>query len=397
MADIFPFKGIIYDKDYVSDKIMAPPYDVIDDTQREELKNESPFNIVRLTLPDSYDTAKTTLDKWLKDGILRFDDKCCFYSYQCDYTIEGKSVRLNGFIAALKVEEFGGNIKPHEKTLKGPKIDRFNLITKTNAMFCPIMGLYRHNDKIESVLNLEREPFFEAKFEGLNHRISRITDKKHIETIQTALKDEFIIIADGHHRYETALMIKEYYNKQGIKEGGFDYIMILLLDAKTGGLSLNPIHRVVKDIDDVDAFLSELKKYFVVYDEDDGGWDFAMYDGKGFVYLKLKDNRPSDVLKRLDVSIFEDYIYKRILHLTDEDIRNQNVAGYAHSKEEVLRLVNSKKARLGFILKPMSFEELVEITDKGLTVPQKSTFFYPKIPSGLVGYHFKSIEGCKNV
>ncbi|WP_022670059.1 DUF1015 domain-containing protein [Hippea alviniae] len=397
MAEVFPFKGVVYDRDYAKEEIMAPPYDVINDKEKKMLKEKSPFNIVRLTLPDSYDKAKETLSKWLNDGVLKFDEQCCFYSYQCDYEFEGKNIRLNGFIAALKVEEFGGSVKPHEKTLKGPKIDRFNLITKTNAMFCPIMGLYNHNKEIEEILNIDRESFFEEEFENIKHRIARITDKDQIRTIQNALKSESIIIADGHHRYETALMIKEYYNKQGIKEGGFDYIMILLLDAQTGGLSLNPIHRLVKKIDDFDAFLTELKRYFVIYSEDDGNWDFAMYDGEGFVYLRFKENKPSDLLKRLDVSIFEDYIYKKILNLTDKDIKNQRVAGYAHSKDELIELVNSKKARLGFVLKPMSFEELVEITNKGLTVPQKSTFFHPKIPSGLVGYHFKSIEGCRDV
>jgi len=399
MALVYPFKGILYDESLRKETIMAPPYDVINKDRRKELKSKSSVNIVNLTLPDTYDRAKELLSDWLKRGILKLDNSCSFYTYTANYEFDGSKRTLKGFIAALKVEPFGGHIKPHEKTLKGPKIDRFNLITKTNAMFCPIMGLYTKDDKIEKVINNSSndKPIFSATFENIDHKLFKITGKKDIETIHNSFKDKDIIIADGHHRYETALMIKEHYNKHGIKEGGFDYIMILLIDAESGGLSLSAIHRVVKDLKDFDWFLKELKKYFYVFEDKTDDYDFIMYRNKNYYYLKLKDEKPKDTIERLNSKIFENYIYKRIFNLTDEDIKNQRVAGYAHSENEVVGMVDKGEASLGFILKPMSYKELVIVTKEGLTVPQKSTFFYPKIPSGLVGYHFKSIEGCKDV
>ncbi len=399
MALIYPFKGVLYDESLRKENIMAPPYDVINDDQRKELKSKSELNIVNLTLPDTYGKARELLNNWLEKGILKLDSECAFYTYTADYEFDGKRKTLKGIIAALKVEPFGSHIKPHEKTLKGPKIDRFNLITKTNAMFCPIMGLYTNSMDIDRAINdsLDSKPIFSATFENIDHKLFKITDRKAIKTIHGYFMDKDIIIADGHHRYETALMIKEFYNKQGIKEGGFDYIMTLLVDAESGGLSLSAIHRVVKDLKDFDWFLEELKKYFYVTEDKKGDYDFVMYHAKRFFYLKLKDKKPKDTIERLNSKIFENYVYKRILKLTDEDIKNQKVAGYAHSEKEVIEMVDKGEASLGFILKPMSYEELAAVTKEGLTVPQKSTFFYPKIPSGLVGYHFKSIEGCKDV
>ncbi len=399
MALVYPFKGVLYNESLRTENTMAPPYDVINENERKKLQNKSKLNIVNLTLPDTYDKARELLSSWFGKQILKLDDECSFYTYTADYEFGNNKRILKGFIAALKVEAFGGHIKPHEKTLKGPKIDRFNLIAKTNAMFCPIMGLYTKSKDVGDIINssLNSRPIFSATFENIEHKLFKITDKKDIETIHSCFKDKDIIIADGHHRYETALMIKEYYNKQGIKEGGFDYILILLIDAGSGGLSLSAIHRVVANLKDFDWFLKELRRYFYVNESTTNDYDFIMYYSKRFFYLKLKDKKPKDTIERLNSNIFENYIYKKILRLSDDDIKNQKTAGYAHSEREVIDMVDRGEASLGFILKPMSYDELAKVTEEGLTVPQKSTFFYPKIPSGLVGYHFKSIEDCKDV
>ncbi len=399
MAFIYPFKGVLFNESLRTESTIAPPYDVINDDEREKLKNKSELNIVNLTLPDTYNKAKELLNNWLEQDILKLDNECAFYAYKANYEFGGEKKTLKGFIGALKVEPFGGHIKPHEKTLKGPKIDRFNLITKTNAMFCPIMGLYTKGEDIGGIIDisLNSQPIFSETFDNIDHKLFKIMNKKDIETIHDCFKGKNIIIADGHHRYETALMIKEFYNKQGLKEGGFDYIMILLIDAESGGLSLSAIHRVIKDLKDFNWFISELKKHFYVSEEKIKDYDFVMYRKDKFFYLKLKNEKPKDTLERLNSKLFEKYIYKKILKLTDEDIKNQRIAGYAHSEREVIDMVDKGEADIGFILKPLSYEELVSVTKEGLTVPQKSTFFYPKIPSGLVGYHFKSIEDCKDV
>ncbi len=396
MAHIKPFKGIFYKN--ISQNVIAPPYDVINKEQRKKLIKKSQTNIVNITLPDSYDKAKQLLDNWFEDKVLTFDNSCGYYLYTAEYTFEGKKRILKGFLSALKLEKFGGSIKPHEKTLKGPKIDRFNLITKTNAMFCPIMGLYLSDGSIKDIINnvLKKEkPIINVEFENIKHKIYPIYNKTR--EISNSLKNKDVIIADGHHRYETALMIQEYFNKQGIKKGGFDYIMTLMIDAKDGGLSLSPIHRLVKTIDDFNSFLNQLKQYFIIEKTTNNKYDFIMYHKGKFYFLTFNGIKNKDLIGKLDVSIFEKYIYKNILNLTQEDITNQKIAGYAHSKQEVVDIVNNKEADVGFILNPMEYDNLIEIANAGLTVPQKSTFFHPKIPSGLVGYHFKSIEECDNV
>lgn len=395
MALIRPFKGVMYQN--ISSSVMAPPYDVIDKNERERLATNNPYNIVKITLPDTYDSAKQLVDLWLSSNVLKFDKECAYYIYTAEYEFDGIKKLLKGFLAALKLEEFGGHIKPHEKTLKGPKIDRFNLITKTNAMFCPIMGLYFPNenltDIIENTIN-SKKPAIDIEFEGIRHKLYPLYEKS--ESVSQELQNEDVIIADGHHRYETALMIKEYFNKQGIKNGGFDYIMTLMIDAKAGGLSLFPIHRLIKKVDDFKQFTGRLKEYFTV-ENGKHNCDFLMYHSGEFYSLKFKQKRSDDLIEKLDVSVFERYIYQNILGLTKEDITNQKVAGYAHSQKEVIELVDKGEADIGFILNPMDYDDLVAIAEKGLTVPQKSTFFHPKIPSGLVGYHFESIKGCENV
>ncbi len=395
MALVYPFKGIRYKA--VNEKVMAPPYDVIDKEKREKLIAQSDSNIVRITLPDSYDNAKKLVDGWLNNDILRFDEHCSYYIYTAEYRYGDTKKTLKGVLAALKLEPFGKNIKPHEKTLKGPKIDRFNLITKTSAMFCPIMGIYSSDNKIYNLTDeviKSQKAAIDVEFENIRHRIYPVKDD--LNTIHNSLVDSGIIIADGHHRYETALMIQEYYNKQGIKNGGFDYIMTLLIDAKDGGLSLFPIHRLIRKTDNFNEFMKKLGYYFDIA-QGRRNCDFLMYSNGQFYSLTFKLKRDADLIKRLDVSIFEEYVYKKILGLTQDDIKNQKIAGYAHSSEEVINIVDKKEAEIGFILNPMDYKDLVEIAEEGLTVPQKSTFFYPKIPSGLVGYHFESIKGCNNV
>jgi len=400
MPDVYPFRGVGFSENIKIDDVIAPPYDVIDKNHREKLKSSDEHNIVRIILPDSYEGAKDLMNDWLKNNVLKFDKRCSFYIYTCEYELEGKMGFAKGFLGALKLEEFGKHIKPHEKTLKGPKIDRFNLITRTNAMFCPIMSFYSdENLSINALIDkiiAQKKPDISAKLENAVHKIYAISDTDDILTIKRAMSNKNVIIADGHHRYETALMIQKYYNSKGIKNGGFDYIMTLFMDSNSGGLALLPIHRVVKKIDNFPAFLEKLKKHFnITGGERDA--DFVMYHNKKFYFLKLNLERTGDILDKTDVRIFEKYVYEDALSLSLEDIKNQKITGYANSEKEVADMVDKHIAEAGFIMHPMGYGELMKIVDSGLTVPQKSTFFYPKIPSGLVAYHFDSMKGCNNV
>ena len=396
MPIVEPFKGIFF-KEKKIDELVCPPYDVIDSDYKSQLLSKDEFNIVRIVLPEGdndqkYENAKNILSTWILQKKLIFDEDCSFYAYSCKYSIDEIEKTLFGFLGALKLEELGGSIKPHEKTLKGPKIDRFKLITSTNAMFCPIMMIYDNVQLSNFIKNSVKKSLFEVNFENKLHKVYKINDISVIDYIKQSIKNQTLVIADGHHRYETCLSIKEHYKQIGSKIPGSDYALVFFVDKKDE-LSLMPIHRLIKNID-IDKFKQKLYKFFEI--GDNYNYDIVMYDGE-FTYLKFINKDTEGLIEKLDAKRFEDVVFKGMLNLSDADIASNEISGYAHSKEEVVKSVDKKEAVLGFLLKPVTYETLFEITSHNLTFPQKSTYFYPKIPSGLVGYHFSSIEGCENV
>ncbi|OSS43120.1 hypothetical protein DESAMIL20_228 [Desulfurella amilsii] len=396
MPIVEPFKGIFF-KEKKIDTYVCPPYDVIDSDYKNQLLSKDEFNIVRIVLPEGendqkYKNAKNILKAWILQKKLIFDEDCSFYAYSCKYSIDGVEKTLFGFLGALKLEELGGSIKPHEKTLKGPKIDRFKLITSTNAMFCPIMMIYDNVQLSDFIKKCNKEDLFEVNFENKLHKVYKINDASAINHIKQKIKNQTLVIADGHHRYETCLSIKEHYKQIGQETPGSDYALVFFVD-KNDELSLMPIHRLIKKIN-IDKLKQKLYNFFEIGDV--FNYDIVMYDGE-FTYLKYMKKITDGLIERLDVKIFEDVVFKGMLNLSDADIASNEISGYAHSKEEVVKSVDRKEAAAGFLLKPITYDTLFEITSHNLTFPQKSTYFYPKIPSGLVGYHFSSIEGCKNV
>jgi len=397
MPTIEPFRAILF-KEKTIDNYICPPYDVIDNEYKKQLMLKSEFNIVRIILPEpnsdvKYENAKNTLNLWLTKQMLTFDKDCSFYVYSCRYSLDGFEKELWGFLGALKLEKLGDSIKPHEKTLKGPKIDRFKLITSTNAMFCPIMMIYDNKHVAEFIKNTKKELLYEVSFEEKLHKVSKINDGDSIDYIKRLMSNQTLVIADGHHRYETCLSIKEYYEQQGLKNNGSDYALVFFVD-KSDELSLLPIHRLVKKIN-IDDFKKKIYDYFEIADKTN--YDIVMYDGN-FTYLRFKNKKHlENPLENLDVKVFENVVFKEMLHLSDVDIANNEISGYAHSQDEVIKSVDKGEAVVGFVLKPITYDILFDITSRNLTFPQKSTYFYPKIPSGLVGYHFDSIKGCKHV
>ncbi len=396
MPVVEPFRGLVFKEKHI-DSYVCPPYDVIDTDYKKQLLHKSDFNIVRIVLPEGendkkYVNAKEILDSWILKEKLIFDNECSFYTYTCTYNIDNTKKTLFGFLGALKLEGFGNSIKPHEKTLKGPKIDRFKLIKSTNAMFCPIMMIYDNKQLSNFVKDCTKQHLFEVYFEDKVHNIYKINETQAINYIKNSIKNHTLIIADGHHRYETCLSIKDYYNKSSQKNLGSEYTLVFFVD-KNDGLSLLPIHRLIKKIN-IEDFKQKLYNFFELGNEND--YDIAMYDGI-FTYLKYLNKNATNLIDRLDVKRFENVVFKNILKLSDEDIASNEISGYAHTKEEVIKSVDKREAVVGFLLKPTSYDTLFEVTQSNLTFPQKSTYFYPKIPSGLVGYHFSSIEGCQNV
>lgn len=401
MAKIIPFKGIYYNTDKVSgDDVIAPPYDVITSVQREILYQKSPYNIIRIDfgkeIPgdneknNKYSRAKDYLEGWLKDGILKLDERECFYVYECEYFISGERKRLKGIMALVKVEELGKGVYPHEATHSKPKADRLNLMRACKANISPIYSLYKSKEKITSSIidKIKDEPLITAHdFDGAVHRLYRICDTKDINLIINELADKPIFIADGHHRYEVALQ----YKKEMGKSGPWDYVMMFLANMVDEGITILPTHRMIKGIKreevlyklepdfiiescglecDIKKKLSlEGKNTIGLYLGSNENWYILRYKG-----TDLKDVEP--VLRDLDVVILQELIIKRDLGITD--------VAYEMDISESLKKVKDGEFDAVFFLNPTKVEDVERVALAGQRMPPKSTYFYPKLLTGLV-------------
>ncbi|MDA8105888.1 MAG: DUF1015 domain-containing protein, partial [Nitrospiraceae bacterium] len=270
MAEVIPFDGVLYDAPLATKEsgadLLAPPYDIITPEFREDLYQRSPYNIVRIDfgkeLPgddsshNRYTRAKNFLDEWLRGGVLTRSQRPCFYSYEISYKIGNIDKTLSGFLGLVRLEELGkGNIYPHEYTHSKPKKDRLNLMRICGANISPIFSLYRSNEgKTAAVLaGVHDAPArVEARDpDGAVHRLWEVSDPKAIAAIEEELRGKAIFIADGHHRYETALA---YQREMRVKEGAsgsprpYDYVLMFLANMADEGLTILPTHRLVKKI-----------------------------------------------------------------------------------------------------------------------------------------------------
>jgi len=267
MADIIPFRGLLYDISKVSlGEVVAPPYDIITDEGRESLYRQSPYNIVRIDFgkeepgdneaENKYTRARGYLDAWTKGGILTRSDKPSFYAYEMIYTVEGVRKRLPGFLCLVRLEELGkGSIYPHECTHSNPKQDRLNLLKACEANTSPIFSLYTSSgDGISGILSMRTltKPHLQATDSSGNvHRLWPIDHAGEIEIMKQELAGQAIFIADGHHRYETSL---EYQRQMSAKKASasgeepYDYTLMFLANLKDEGITILPTHRLVKEI-----------------------------------------------------------------------------------------------------------------------------------------------------
>ena len=381
MLEIKPFKATIYNKKISPDSVIAPPYDVIDKEKREQLYARSKYNITHIILPEGknkYECAGDLLREWIHKNILLKENISALFIYEQIFNWEGKQKILKGFVGALQLEEWGRNVYPHEKTLSGPKIDRFNLITQAKTFFSPILALYEDDKEIEQIFSLydKKPPDICAYYEQNIHKIWKITEKENIDIVCSAMRKKKAIIADGHHRYETALNIKKAY-----PHAGCNNIPVMFMGMKKSGLLLLPIHRLIEKTDE--NFLKRLSQYFSIEESTKKDSEIVMYDGKNYYNLntKIKRNEPLPIF-------FDHIIYRKILRLSEEDMKKQQNVGYAHSTAEAIKAIDGKKAKYAFLLRAISYKEFTDVVKKGVILPQKSTFFYPKVLSGLIMYTF---------
>jgi uncharacterized protein (DUF1015 family) len=425
MARVEPLAALHYDSAVAGplQDLAAPPYDVIDPEQRAELESRSPYNVVALDLPedpgggDRYAHAARLLDDWRAQGAVVRDDEPALWALVQDYTgPDGRRLTRNGFFARVRVEDYGpGTIRPHERTHPGPKEDRLRLTRATQANLSPIFSLYSDPD-LRAWQALEpatrEEPFGEvSEPDGTRNRLWRVTDADAIATVQDALADVELLIADGHHRYETA---RVYADEVG-GEGPHRYVLMCLVALQDEGLTVFPTHRLVDGLrgtDKPETLAATLRSSFDI--EPIEADDLVPPDGNGDTIqmgymdshfrrafrLTLKDQAIADEAladmpepyRHLDTAVLEAIVLKGPLGLSEDDISHLRGLGYARSFEEARELVESGTFDAGFFLRGIPVTQIQEVAAAGVNMPPKSTYFYPKVPTGLL---FNPLSGLE--
>lgn len=403
MANVNGFRGFRYNPEKIEDlkEVFAPPYDVISSREQEELYGLSPYNVVRLILPNcggeqKYIKAGERLRDWISGEILIQDAEPSVYPYEQEFDLDGKKITRRGFIAAVRIEDFSSKIiLPHERTFPKPKMDRLKLTLACKANLSPVFSIYSDpGGSVQKAIDkyMGDDPLADFVYrDGVRNRIWKISDRDLLSMIRTTMSDYNLLIADGHHRYETAL---EYRNIQrNLSNGGsgsepYEYVMMYLCCAEDGGLVINPTHRVIKNIgySDTGRFFGELGRRFSIeekpIDEAVGALkynEFAVVcnDSKNIFVIAPKHEGNS---RHLDLGV-------RNLHgavfgaMIDEE---KSEILYTKSLEEVVNLVRGGEYKLGFILPPLSALDILQVVLADEKLPHKTTYFYPKILSGLV-------------
>ena len=430
--EVKPFKAFRFDAGVVGDvgSCISPPYDVINPAQQEQLYEKSKYNIIRIikgktTSFDNQDNNQYTraadyLKTWVDKGVLKQDSTEAIYAYVQDFEVVGSHFQRSSFIALARLEEFGQTVKPHEKTLDEPKVDRLNLKRATVAKFGLVFMLYEDKQKIADEIVRQaatQEPLVDHTDEqGVRHRLFAITAKDSIDAIAGMMADKSCIIADGHHRYETAL---NYYKET--KNPAAGYQMTAFVNTHNEGLAILATHRLVGNLDNfqLDKLIVALKENFEIaefsfdsdqsriearermsaklgnmFDEDKNA--FGIYGGNNAFYVAvLKDKQSmdsvasgmSDAWRSLDVSVLHRLVLEKILGIGEKELARGGNVEYVKDTgsavDESIAKVDAGEKQIAFFIKPPKMQQLKMVTDAGEKMPQKSTFFYPKVHTGL--------------
>lgn len=410
MVDLKPINCIFYNQKEVDiNDVIAPPYDVIDKIYQQKLYDRNKYNIVRLILNNSnepYTNAKKYFYNWLNKKILINNEKpCIVYLIQKYTNNKGEVIIRKGFIARNKIEDFSTkNILPHEYTMGGPKQDRLNLVEATGAFFSQIFMVY--NDKEQIIENkivskyLSQKPFIDVIDDnGVENIAYIIDDENDIKVIENVLKGKKLLIADGHHRYETSMN----YSKLHPENKYAKYVMSYFTNAADENLVIYPTHRIIEKGIEPQVILNKVSQYYdidILNSRDEFLNKIELENKKqittglilkndsNYYILKLKNGVEKtidapEVLQKLDLTVLHELILKKELCYTQEELMTQN--GIKYEKQEHIAFDSIKNgASACFIMAYPKMQNIINISEKGYRMPQKSTYFYPKLLSGLV-------------
>ena len=440
MATILPFKGLRYNPEKIKDisKVITPPYDVISKKERDDYYQLHPDNIIRLILSkelpgddqsnNKYTRSAESFETWRKEEILKEEAEPAIYIYAQEFTLSGKKYIRRGFISLVKLEDFQtGEIYPHEHTLAKPKEDRMNLMKACDANLSQVFTFFEDEDAtISSFLHKvsEGDPNIDfTDIYGVKNSLWAIKDKAVIEALITQMKDRALFIADGHHRYETALFYRDLVNgtkKEQNSNGDSpaDYIMMMCVSMEDPGLVILPTHRLARNVKDLDPekIKSSLNEVFDISDmgsdcdadmltqklsEDSHKHKIAMYIGEGdkkFYILTLRDENLLDQIltgeyvewKSIDTGILHGVIFDRALGIQAKNISKSENVKYNQGVEDSVTRVNEGEYQIAFFLNPTKIGQIKEIATKRHKMPPKATYFYPKLMTGMVVRHISS-------
>ena len=416
MASIEPLRAVRYDLATAGplERLIAPPYDVIDDRMRSELLARSHHNVVAIDLPlaptggDPYDSARDIYESWRRDGVLVREQEPALWALTQDYTgPDGDRYMRHGFFCRVRVEDYGaGRIRPHERTHPGPKEDRLRLTRATRSNLSPIFSLFPDPDQLARTAlepGMRGEPDAEAHDgEGTLNRVWRVADASAIEAVQAALASRELLIADGHHRYETA---RAYADEIG-GEGDHRFVLMYLCSLADSGLTIFPTHRLLSGLDDArrERLRATIERDFDIAPlatveeleppQATPGIAFGYLDAHhgSPLRLTLKDQAIADralagrpePYRRLDTAVLEAVVLEGALEMSEDDI--SHLRGLAYSKDfaDARDAVESGRVEAAFFMRPTPVEQVQEVAATGESMPPKSTYFYPKVPTGLL-------------
>jgi uncharacterized protein (DUF1015 family) len=400
MADVQPLRALHYDLNRVGPlgDLVAPPYDVIDPAQRNRLAGRSPYNVVNVDLPeatgDPYTAAARLFEGWEREGAVVRDDRPALWALSQTYDAPdgGGRRERHGFLCRIRVEEYGaGRVRPHERTHPGPKEDRLRLTRATKANLSPIFALY---DAPAPLGAPDDEPFADVTDEdGTRHRLWRVAADP---AVADTLADAELLIADGHHRYETARVYAEEIGG----EGAHRYVLACLVSLEDPGLTVFPTHRLLTELKDErrqlalrDALLRDWEVERIELDDLEPAPDgqsvqlgyVDSFHQQGF-RLTLKDGveRPAGPLGGLDTAVLEQLLLKGPLEMSDDDISHFNGLDYSRSFAEAKQRILDKDVDAAFFTGAVPVTQIRDIAAAGEVMPPKSTYFFPKVLTGLL-------------
>jgi uncharacterized protein (DUF1015 family) len=426
MALIAPFKGLRFDLSRSPDPaaLLAPPYDVISERHREELERQHDRNVVHLDLPrgdgdQRYELAGGLLERWIAEGTLRHDDRPAIYRYEQQFTFANgagpKSYTRRGFIALLKLEPFSARVVlPHEHTLSGPKVDRLKLMRATRAHFSQVFALYRDPaGAAEAALSaVEAHPpdLDATTSDGCRHRLWAVTDPAIISTVARVMAPKQVMIADGHHRYETMINLRDELRPSArpLSESLADWGTMFFARAEDPGLLVLPTHRLVKGLpaESLASVVERARPWFTAVEAPNGDAHAVEHrladEGKSAVtfalrtagqsksiWLKLRPDADLSALgppalQGLDVTVLHGLLLGPLLGIDAAAMAKQSFLTYTHDMKEALARIDAGEVQAGFLMNATKVDQVLDACEAGFVLPQKSTYFQPKLATGLV-------------